>query len=420
MKQFLLTLSSAITLLSVLPAKAGDTIASSALATGSTSEVTESAVKEAVADKGFTYKLDGRVQLRNDSFNGLYSQFGDTVNALYVRRVDLGVSGRLLRNLHYEIEAEYADKKTKFKSASISYDGWKYLSVIAGRFKPEFGLDLSTSHSWTSGIERSSIWDLAPDAGDTRDGYGLALRGSGKHFHYSLDLNRGFDLDSGIESTSASLRTVYMPIQRSGELLQFGFSYADMGKTESNGRIHSRLGVRGVTEVDEGNRSNLARKLTDGAFNADRTWAVELAYQQGPFSLQSELLRRDLSGSNIAIADRQANGAYVQLAYTLTGEARRYNLDGAHFGSIRPENANLGAWEIFYRHDTLSVDGEPGLIRPLRDRSKALVDAIGVNWYATRATKLSVDFSLGRTNNIYNDAGNASGKALSLQAQYQF
>ena len=46
----------------------------------------------------------------------------------------------------------------------------------------------------------------------------------------------------------------------------------------------------------------------------------------------------------------------MQLAYTLTGEARGYKLDGGKFDSIKPNDKQMGAWEVFYRYDNIKVE----------------------------------------------------------------
>ena len=53
-----------------------------------------------------------------------------------------------------------------------------------------------------------------------------------------------------------------------------------------------------------------------------------------------------------------------------SGEPRIYKLDGAKFDTIKPENKELGAWEVFYRFDDIKV--EDGNLVTAADQSNEL------------------------------------------------
>ena len=113
---------------------------------------------------------------------------------------------------------------------------------------------------------------------------------------------------------------------------------------------------------------------------------LEFAVASGPYSLQAEALRRELSGRG---GQRVASGQYLQLAWTLTGQARPYDIDGAKFKAIEPAAGSSGAWELFYRHDRLAVRGAAP------SPARARVHTLGVNWYAD-AGRAAVAERLGR------------------------
>jgi phosphate-selective porin OprO/OprP len=168
-----------------------------------------------------------------------------------------------------------------------------------------------------------------------------------------------------------------------------------------------------------------------GGFDDDSVVGLEFAYMHGPFSVQSEYLKRDLSGSD-ENGDREATGYNALLAYTLTGESRIYKLDGAKFDAIKPANKQYGAWELFYRYDNLSVEDDDTMqtVGGLAiDESEAQVHTLGVNWYANEAVKVSLSYLMSQTEDDTVRlqpgrfaAGNDDddGQAILMRAQYVF
>lgn len=360
------------------------------------------------------YKLGGLVQLRADRLGESYTDFGDTTSSLYLRRAALELSGRWRKSWFYEIKAELTDNdQVRLKNARVTFAGLSYGSITVGRFDPEFGLERTGSSAGHTGIERSAIWDLAPAAGDGDQGAGLAFSGSGRWHHVAAAVYRR----EGV--TSLSGRAVLQPRLGKGQVLHLGVSYDDERIGRSDGRIRSRLGMHGVGVADGGNRATLAGADEGAGFDADRAWALEFAYQQGPYSVQAEALQRRLSGTGLR-EPRTARGHYVQLAWTLTGERRRYDADQARFANPRPGDSRWGAWELFYRYDRLGVTGEIGIVRPMRTQSTAEVHALGVNWYPRRELKLGANLLVSDSHGIVNNVGDSRGHGLSLQAQYAF
>lgn len=360
-------------------------------------------------DSWVTYEVGGKVRLRSDTFDDLYSNDGTKVRENYLRRADFEVKGLFFQSLDYEFELK-ADHEgeVSVKTATLGYKFPYGFSLAAGRLDPDFGLEMTGSSAWATGVERSSVWDLAPDAGDGAEGEGVVFRQVGKHHFLSLG---GFDL---AEYSTINARAVYVPIEKKKHVLHIGFSYSDSQGFEDDGRIRSDLSVRGVGISDNGNSTQLARAKTDAAFDDDKVQVIELAYLRGPFSIQAEQLERQLSAV-IPSNNREATGRYAQVAYTLTGEHRSYKMDTATFGKIKPKNADWGAWEIFYRKDWLSTEGEAGLLSRQRSQGDAEVDVLGVNWYWNEHAKFSANYLEGYAIDIPNDTDDEKGRAMTLQ-----
>lgn len=377
---------------------------------------TKSGLEVATADDQFSFKLGGRIQADFDQFDGVYSLNGRTADSAYLRRSRLELSGKAYRDWGYELAVDFSSPDTPIKDAFISYLGFDPVTIKIGRFDPDFGLDNAISSKWTTAMESSMITDLAPWASDHDEGMGVQVLGSTDSLYGSASILRpsSNEDENGRTRKNYNLRGVFAPSATAGNVLHFGVNYAYNDAEEFDGGVRTRMGVRGVSENGNGNRPGFAPKV-DGAFDGDSAWGLEFAYAAGPFSLQSEYLRRTIDAQRESVRnDRRATGYYGQLAYTLTGESRGYTLDGASFGSIKPQNKQLGAWEVFYRYDRANVKEHDFL------DNTAKVQTVGVNWYANEAVKVSANYLMAKTSSVANYDDDTSGDALSLRLQYVF
>lgn len=378
----------------------------------------------ATVDQAFSFKLGGRIQADFDQFDGIYTKNGKSANEAYFRRATLEVSGHAYHDWQYAFKLKFADDgNSKWDEASIAYTGFKPVKVKVGRFGPDFGLEKATSSKWISTIERSIIYDAGDWVNDNQDGMGIQMSASSGMLYGSAGINRGKDNEdsNGRNNNTYNLRGVIAPMAEAGNVLHLGLNYAKRSTEDFDGRIRSRLGVRGTTEdKPNGNRPVLASSR-GGQFDGDTAWGLEAAYARGPFSVQSEYLRRNIDAkSGSAMKDRQVDGYNLQLAYTLTGEARGYKLSGGKFDGIKPSNKQLGAWELVYRYDDLTVtDADRDLTGSFYD-TEAQVHTLGVNWYANDAVKVSANYLKAKTDKVMNASADESGDAFSLRLQYVF
>lgn len=120
-------------------------------------------------------------------------------------------------------------------------------------------------------------------------------------------------------------------------------------------------------------------------------------------------LRRTLK-ADAAQHDIDARGGYAQVAYTLTGEPRVYKLDGAKFDgakfdAVKPANKQLGAWEIFYRYNAISVEDDNLAVSTTTRQTgdaEGKLHTLGVNWYANEAVKVSANYIKASTDKVSN------------------
>ena len=299
-----------------------------------------------------------------------------------------------------------------------------------GRFYTDFGLEKATSSKWVTGMERNLSYDVADWINDNA---GMGIQATSKvadmaYFSGSVFSENNNDTD-GDSVKRYNLRGVFAPLNTDGNVLHVGaqYAYRDLQDSAVDTRIRSRLGVRGVDTNgggdagDNGNRMLFGGATAqEGLWKGDSVWGVEGAWATGPFSVQTEYLRRTLK-ANQASNDIEASGYYAQMAYTLTGEPRIYKLDGAKFDTIKPKDKELGAWEVFYRYDNIKVEDSNLVATPAdSNERKAKSHTLGVNWYVNEALKVSANYIGASTDNAENSAGDDSGSAVVTRLQYVF
>lgn len=362
----------------------------------------------------FSYKIDGKVRLRSEQFDDLYVQNGGARTDTYLRRGDLGVSGAIAGKLDYEWAGRInAEQEWSVKTFSLGFAPTKKTYLKFGRFDADFGLEMSSSSNWSLGVERSSIWDLSPDAGEVEEGWGASASHHSPFTHVSLG---HFERE---QQSQYTLRAVLKPLHKKRHLLHVGYSYADAYDATNEGRIRTNLGVYAAQHHPDGNRTQLAKKVDDGEFSADKTGVAEFAYLLGPFSVQAEQLRRTLEG-HPSLFNRHARGRYLQIAFSLTGEARNYDEDQAVFSRLKAKNKKIGALEVFARTEHLSISGETGMLSKKRNHSSAQIQTLGMNWYPGDSWRLTLNASRGTSEEVPNEADETQGNALSVQVLYRF
>lgn len=125
-----------------------------------------------------------------------------------------------------------------------------------------------------------------------------------------------------------------------------------------------------------------------GAFPAEHAWhvGVEWLWNEGPFSVLAEA--NQAWGASAVMGDPFFWGAYVTLAWVLTGESRSYDRTVGYARRMMPKG-KWGAPEIVVRLAHLDLN-DANASGGVLDRGSS-----GLNWWATRRWKVGVD--CGRT-----------------------
>ncbi|MBD9466631.1 OprO/OprP family phosphate-selective porin [Pseudomonas sp. Pdm06] len=399
---------------------------------------TKGGLEVATTDKEFSFKLGGRLQADYSQFDGIYTDNGKSADAAYIRRGFLELSGVLYTDWAYTINYDFAHNSGDsdngyFDEASLAYNGFKPVSIKVGRFDPDFGLEKATSSKWVTAPERNAAYDLIDWANSHQNGLGIQASSTfADSFYASAGVfSKDTDDTDGDSVKQVNGRFVFAPMHEAGNVLHFGLNVAsrDVSDTAFDARYRSRLGMRGVETLGgndagpNGNRPVLggANNSPAGSYDTDTAFGLEAAFAMGPASIQGEYISRKTKADSDAFEDLKGHGFYVQGAYTITGESRGYKV--GKFDAIKPQNKSIGAWEVFYRFDSMTVEDDnittASATREVGD-AEAKVHNLGVNWYANEAVKITGAYVKAKTDKVTNANGDDDGDGFVVRAQYVF
>jgi phosphate-selective porin OprO/OprP len=180
--------------------------------------------------------------------------------------------------------------------------------------------------------------------------------------------------DDGGDRLAITGRVFGAPIQRDGRVLHLGAAYSDRNLDQPVEASGFELDV-----AETGGQLDSSAITIDD----DRQWGLEALYLHGPFSLQGELFRRDMSGAGGG-PDGDVTHHYLQATWTLTGESRGYRPAEGVPDMVAPAGRR-GALELIAKVDRIRFDLDG------QDDQKVDGYLIGANWYATRNVKLMLN-----------------------------
>ena len=346
---------------------------------------TKGGLKVQTKDKQFKFQFGGRLMadaafFSNDNGSGLN-------DGTEFRRARFFAKGTLYNDWHYKLQYDFTGSGSGgIRDAYIKYTGLKPwgmpLNISAGNFKQSFGLSELTSSRFITMMERPMV--LEAFAPSRKMAFGLGTHGN----NWTANISAHGD---SVSTTNATADEGWGSIAR----VTYG------PKLSENAQIH--LGLAGGYEVPQNNtirfrsrpEAHLANnRLVDTGMisNVDNytLFGAETAVVFGPFSLQSEYMRADLTrdGGN---KDAAFDGYYATASYFLTGESRNYIAKKGVFGRVKPNrNFDLkggwGAWEIATRFSNLNLN-DSGINGGEIDTFSA-----GINWYANPHVRFMANY----------------------------
>jgi phosphate-selective porin OprO/OprP len=326
---------------------------------------------------GARLEFDGAAFLTTGNLTG----FDDGVE-LRRARIKMRGDATLLVPFQYEFDLGYVPTQFNLTKAYLIFPNLRYVGNLkVGQFQPPMGLALTTS-SWNiSFMEPAApLTAIAPgtQAGfqigrpvlDRRATWALGAFGPGAGGNEYGSVTQGFGNVVGRATWLAAGRPDAADPSRN-RFLHVGLSanvqFASPGTIRYQSRPESYVAPY---VIDTG----------DIASSSASTIGAEIAWVNGPFSAQGELLHSWVSGIDVGSLD--FGGFYGYAAWVLTGESRPYDSDAGAFGHIVPRRDfsfhrghGWGAIEVAVRYsDTDLTSG------PVRGgRLRLLMSSL--NWY---------------------------------------
>jgi phosphate-selective porin OprO and OprP len=334
---------------------------------------------------------------------------GDGAN---FRRVRFGVEGKAWGDWNYNLLFDFGgsgvEEAGKITNAYVEYAGWKPARFRIGAFSPITGLEDATSNTASLFPERAAITELVRGfaGGDGRTGAAVLANGERWSFFSAVTGNtvtvQSFDEQLGVIG-----RVTYLPYRGGADsLIHIGANANLIVNPAASGPDVDPAGA--VTNVRLRERPELrvdATRLVDtGNIDADdlTSLGVELGWQRKNLTLQAEHFWIDVDRRASTLPNPEFTGWYVQGAWTLTGESRRYDPAQGGFQAPRVEKpfkwgADRGVWELAARYSVLDLDyraGAPGsapVVGTIRGGEQKIL-TLGLNWYPNNNVRFLADY----------------------------
>ena len=283
-----------------------------------------------------------------------------------MRRARFAVAGVIGGNVEFKTQYDHAGGDSDFKDAYIGLKDAGFLGKlrVGQQFEP-MGLETLTSSKYITFAERSFTSSLTPGRNTgILSSHSLADDLGTFAFGYFIDVN-GYGNGQEDHQGSLTARATYLPIYEDGgnQLLHLGIS------------VSSRDTSGGVVEYHADSLSHLGADIVDtGDIASDGAdlFGAELAYVQGPMSVQAEFVSSTLDD------DSEVTAWYLQGSYFITGESRNYKKSAGAFSRVKPasnygDDGN-GAIELAIRMQEIELDEMAA-----GENAEAL--SMGVNWH---------------------------------------
>jgi len=324
------------------------------------------------------------------------------------RRARIELSGEVPERIEWAAGFDFAKGDVSFRKLYVGFKDLPIGNLRVGQMKEPFGLEQITSSKDTTFLERSltSAAEPAYNAGvmvfdeifDERMTWALGAFRAGP--------DNGGEISKGDSEWAETARVTGVPL-----MSEDGSSYVHLGFSASHRSTPDDMAVFKAKP-----ESNLAPTFIDIDLPASDVlaWRPELAWTQGPLSIQGEYTLATLDAPSGS--DPEFEGWYAQVSYFLTGEHRPYKKSEGAIGPVKPaSNAlggnGIGAWELAARYSTLDFsDTDDGELQDI---------TLGVNWYPNPNVRLMLNYVMAELDPPGN-APSGDTNIIELRAQFAF
>ncbi len=358
--------------------------------------------------------IDGRAQI--DFGIPTKNDINNTNNiSSSARRLWLGASGTITKNLSYRILTGFESNLTRVHDAFLKYEGLKGLDIFAGNFIENNGLDIGSGNLVTPLMERSSgistfkrFRRIGLSINPYGDNWGLHLGFFGNNFSNPNSSannanNRGHSISTrghiDLINDTKNKESLHIGINNSYRWLSQGTDPNLISNRTMRFSSGGSSGVLTTTLIDSGNILNVRNYYQN---------MLEFRYQNGPLTITSEYIKTTLNPSNSKSIN--FNGAYIMSSYFLGSESYGYDVkQGIQTLPIIDSN---GAWEIAARYSVTNLND--GNIRGGKLNSYDF----GLNYYPNNNIKLMANYIFEQTDN--NSRVKQNPQYLMFRTQFNF
>jgi len=366
---------------------------------GETQELISSSGKPKICSKNkeFCTKIGGRIHMDAGIVKDGNRELTPG-NGTEVRRARLSVAGRVYSDWRYKLRVDFSGNEVSMKDANLNYQPYK---LVFGLSKVLYSMEDKTSSNDTMFMERSLMNELVPGRR-----VGLGVRRAFQTLHISGNLygQAIADGEEGDEGIGAAFRVHHVPIKHKTAVLHYSISAAiEQPEDDVNREINLRTRPEyHITDrlLDSGSISDVDYFLRSHA---------EAAAVYGPYVFQTEYARVDIERRD-GSPSLTFSGAYLQLAWMISGESRPYKSSTGVFTRVKPKHES-GAWQVALRYSELSLNDAD------ISGGKESNWTLGLNWFANARVRFSANLIQVDTNK---DAGDFNPLILAFRGQLVF
>lgn len=380
--------------------------------------------------------------------------FGDIQDVAGFRRARLAAVGDVADNLSYMLEMDFAfPGRPSFMDLWLDiHDVWLLGNVRVGQFRQPFGMSALTSVRELMFIERPLMQAFVPfrqigvNFHDTNADQTITWSFSG--FRFPTDQFGGIGTSSQAVPVEPGATLGDQGYGLAGRVTTFVFGHEDCGPLLHLGADYCYLRP-GTNSIEYRTTPEFAGPFVGQfgtpTYNLGNLTSVPFFVDTGPVPTQNINLYDFEIGARLgslygqaeatyAVIDTPAGvvtlpGAYVQMAYLLTGEQRGYNRAGGVFGRVKPLNdfgyaTGWGAWEVAVRYSYMDLDNAFTATLPPPNPGAPLFGGtlsdvtVGINWYLNQYAKFQFNYIDAKLNR--DPVGRSETGIFALRAQLDF
>ncbi|WP_373096925.1 OprO/OprP family phosphate-selective porin [Zhongshania sp.] len=365
--------------------------------TASKAEVTNKGLVVSSENGDFTMNIGGRIHadstthINDDLLKRSNGNPAEAVSGTELRRARLALRGKFNRDFSYNIEADWGGNSVSLKDVLVAYDATPNLEITVGNQKHSVSMEVEESSNDIMFNERSLLSALTLPHFDRAMGINVKTMGQdwslkgGVYGDAVSASGNGADEGGGFGA-----RGTFAPINAPGQLLHLGASFG-LRKANDNNSLSNGKTPR--LRYETSNMSDLYLSDTGSipGFEEIQLTGLELAAMHGRFSAQAELGQADIQRDGGS--DLRFNAHYLQLGWTLTGEARNYKGSEGEFKMLKPRNNfdpsqnHWGAWELALRLDELDLKDDD-----IQGGGQQRV-SLNLNWYLNPNLRILFGYS---------------------------